>query len=46
MLKGKKNFRLKVFEKAAYCRHFEEQVVKNVKLKKKRRVYIYISLPH
>ena len=33
MLKDKKNFRLKVFEKAAYCRHFEEQVVKNVKLK-------------
>ena len=33
MLKNKKNFRLKVFEKAAYCRHFEEQVVKNIKSK-------------
>ena len=29
----KKNFRIKVFEKAAYCRHFEEQVIKNIKLK-------------
>ena len=28
---NKKNFRLKVFEKASYCRHFEEQVVKNIK---------------
>ncbi len=30
---NKKNFRLKVFEKASYCRHFEEQVVKNIKSK-------------
>lgn len=29
----KKKFRLKVFEKASYCRHFEEQVVKNIKSK-------------
>ena len=30
---NKKSFRLKVFEKASYCRHFEEQVVKNIKSK-------------
>ena len=28
-----KKFKLKVFEKASYCRHFEEQVIKNIKLK-------------
>ena len=28
-----KKFRLKVFEKASYCRHFEEQVIKNIKSK-------------
>ena len=28
-----KIFRLKVFEKASYCRHFEEQVIKNIKSK-------------
>ncbi|MDC0059709.1 thiamine pyrophosphate-dependent enzyme [Pelagibacteraceae bacterium] len=28
-----KNFRLKVFKKASYSRHFEELVVKNIKLK-------------
>lgn len=33
MSKDKKNFRLKVFEKASYCRHFEEQVIKNIKSK-------------
>ena len=33
MLKDEKNFRLKVFEKASYCRHFEEQVIKNIKSK-------------
>ena len=33
MTKNNKNFRLKVFKKASYCRHFEEQVVKNIKLK-------------
>lgn len=26
-------FRLKVFERASYCRHFEEQVIKNIKSK-------------
>ena len=29
----KNKFKLKVFEKAAYNRHFEEQVIKNIKLK-------------
>ena len=29
----KKKFRLKVFEKASYCRHFEEQVIKHIKSK-------------
>jgi len=33
MSKDEKNFRLKVFEKASYCRHFEEQVIKNIKSK-------------
>ena len=33
MSKNEKNFRLKVFEKASYCRHFEEQVIKNIKSK-------------
>ena len=33
MSKGDQNFRLKVFEKASYCRHFEEQVIKNIKSK-------------
>ena len=28
-----KKFRLQVFEKASYCRHFEEQVIKNIKSK-------------
>ena len=30
---NEKIFRLKTFEKASYCRHFEEEVIKNVKLK-------------
>ena len=38
----KKKFRLKVFEKASYCRHFEEQVVKNIK-SKKIEIPTYIS---
>ena len=29
-----KKFKLKVFEKASYCRHFEEQVIENLKSKK------------
>ena len=29
-----KNFGLKTFEKASYCRHFEGQVIKNLKNKK------------
>ena len=29
----KKKFRLKVFEKASYCRHFEEQGIKHIKSK-------------
>ena len=33
MLKDNKNFRLKVFEKASYCRNFEEQVIQNIKNK-------------
>ena len=37
-----KNFRLKVFEKASYCRHFEEQVVKNLK-DKKINIPTYVS---
>ena len=39
----KKKFRLKVFEKASYCRHFEEQVVKNIK-SKKIEIPTYISV--
>ncbi len=31
---NEKIFRLKTFEKASYCRHFEEQVIKNLKNKK------------
>jgi len=31
---NEKIFRLKTFEKASYCRHFEEQVIKNLKDKK------------
>ena len=38
----KKKFSLKVFEKASYCRHFEEQVVKNIK-SKKIEIPTYIS---
>ena len=38
----KKKFRLKVFEKASYCRHFEEQVVKNIK-SQKIEIPTYIS---
>ena len=30
---NEKIFRLKTFEKASYCRHFEEEVIKNLKLK-------------
>nr|ABZ06237.1 putative dehydrogenase E1 component [uncultured marine microorganism HF4000_007I05] len=37
-----KNFRLKVFEKASYCRHFEEQVIKNIK-KKNINIPTYVS---
>jgi hypothetical protein len=33
MKNDNKNFRLKVFEKASYCRHFEEQVIQNIKKK-------------
>ena len=33
MSKDDQNFRLKVFKKASYCRHFEEQVIKNIKSK-------------
>ena len=35
-------FRLKVFEKASYCRHFEEQVIKNLK-DKKINIPTYVS---
>ena len=31
---NEKIFRLKTFEKASYCRHFEEQVIKNLKNRK------------
>ena len=37
-----KIFRLKVFEKASYCRHFEEQVIKNLK-DKKINIPTYVS---
>ena len=33
LIMDQKKFRLKVFEKASYCRHFEEQVIKNIKSK-------------
>ena len=33
MSKDDQNFRLEVFKKASYCRHFEEQVIKNIKAK-------------
>ena len=31
---NEKVFRLKTFEKASYCRYFEEEVIKNLKEKK------------
>ncbi len=37
-----KIFRLKTFEKASYCRHFEEQVIKNLK-EKKITIPTYVS---
>ena len=37
-----KIFRLKVFEKASYCRHFDEQVIKNLK-DKKINIPTYVS---
>ena len=39
---SKKNFRLKVFEKAAIARNFEEEVIKNVK-NKKIKIPVYVS---
>jgi len=42
MKNDNKNFRLKVFEKASYCRHFEEQVIQNIK-KKNIKVPTYVS---
>ena len=39
---NEKIFRLKVFEKASYCRHFEEQVIKNLK-RKKINIPTYVS---
>jgi len=39
---NEKIFRLKTFEKASYCRHFEEQVVKNLK-NKKINIPTYVS---
>jgi len=38
----KNNFRINVFEKAAYCRHFEEQVIKNIK-SKNIKIPTYVS---
>ena len=37
---NEKIFRLKTFEKASYCRHFEEQVVKNLKNKKIKVIFL------
>ena len=39
---NEKIFRLKTFEKASYCRHFEEQVIENLK-NKKISVPTYVS---
>ena len=39
---NEKIFRLKTFEKASYCRHFEEQVIKNLK-EKKINIPTYVS---
>lgn len=36
------NFRLEVFKKASHCRHFEEQVIKNIK-KKNIKIPTYVS---
>ena len=38
---NEKYFRLKTFEKASYCRHFEEQVIKNSK--KNIKIPTYVS---
>ena len=38
---NEKFFRLKTFEKASYCRHFEEEVIKN--LKEKINIPTYVS---
>ena len=39
---NEKIFRLKTFEKASYCRHFEEEVIKNLK-EKKINIPTYVS---
>ncbi len=39
---NEKYFRLKTFEKASYCRHFEEQVIKNLK-EKNIKIPTYVS---
>ncbi len=36
------NFRLDVFKKASYCRHFEEEVIKNIK-RKNIKIPTYVS---
>ena len=39
---NEKFFRLKTFEKASYCRYFEEEVIKNLK-NKNIKIPTYVS---